>query len=533
MSSDQSELHRPIPPEYTVYPELNNFIETTRRLHDLVNDPATREINAPKKARLIHEMAKERLGNQTEKCKVETIEALHEETGTMTHNVVVTLGDTESGPTTILMVHHDVISVPKDTEGLIPLSDEDSKLSGRTIQDNTIHLAATLESLKKIKIPTNGAVKIVFTDHEENGCRGSHALKEQLIDGVNVDYPVALIALESTQDSERKPVKVGVGHRGKLDAQIEGGIEDSVTDTFLRFYERLSAAGLQAFEADIDDLGRTSGTSTAGYIDQNAEKGPNLWAKIDFRTNSIVTPQNTMKLLADQGEIESNPGERAYTRAAELINSGMVKIEIQGNKVIITSKSNLKHPALFNPTADETTLPVLYALLAKLKWDGRKDSVNKITWGSIDKQNSNPTEAAIEFTDNMINQQELEELLISLKAGTVPVLPPSSDYQIPVKPGSIVQTGAVLGEMDDRVKSVLRAVNGEPSYLTFMTDIGAQFAELEERGFEENIYTYVFGVGNPERLHKDEEVTHEDIKWLISNLPVFINEINDSLRSGT
>lgn len=533
MTLDRKEEFHLQDPEHTVYPELSGFIETTRRLHDLVNDPTTRKENAPIKAQLIRDLAEERLRKQTGSYKVETIEALYEEKNTPTHNVVVTLGEPESGPTTILMVHHDVIDVGKENKvnsGLIPLTDSGGKLKGRTIQDNTIHLAATIESLGKIAIPKKGAVVIVFTDHEENGCRGSHALKKKLADRLNRDQPVALIALESTQDSDRKPVKVGVGHRGKLDAQTEGAINGSAADTFLGFYERLSEAGLIAYSASMDEFGHTVGTSTCGFIDLTQEPDKQLWAKLDFRTNSHTTPSDVLSFLEESPEEElAYSAESARKRTAELLQSGVVSVRIDGRSISIVSSSKLGHPALFNPTEDETALPVLYSLIKLLKDKNRADSIRKVTWGSVKKQNSNPLEASIELEEDL-SEEDLSELLHELIVPARESSRDSRNYKLPVKEDSVVKTGAVLGKNDKRLNKALEAVGGEASYLTFMTDIGAQFGELTERKFGQ-IYTYVLGIGDPARLHKEEEVTHDDIKWLISRLPLFINAVNESLST--
>ena len=519
-------------PEHMAYPELGGFIELTRQLHDVVNDPDTRAENAPIKAKLIHELALERLKSRGIKDpKVETIEALQKETDTLTHNVVVTLGDPGNGPTTLFMVHHDVISAQKDSSGHIPLEDNknEGELSGRTIQDNTIHLAATIESLGKIVIPEKGAVIVVFTDHEENGCRGSHALKKQLADRLNSDQPVALIALESTQDSNRLPVKVGVGHRGKFDAEVEGGLSGTAVDTFLGFYERLSEAAVNAYEASADVFGRTAGTSTYGSVD-SANKDKALQAKLDFRTNKETTPSDVLGYLTDPTiDASTNPRNWAFGRVAELLRKGVLTVKIEGDRVLLGSNSELKHPAFFNPLEDETVMPLLYSLISKLKNKDMAHRVRRIEWGNVKNQNSNPTEAFIQF-EGEFAQSDLINLLNELESADESVNDGTRSVSMPIKENSVMMTGAVLGESDDRRKKVLEAVGGESSYLTFMTDIGAQFGELTERQFSQ-LYTYIFGVGDPKKLHKDEKVSYGDIRWLISRLPVFVNAVSESLNS--
>jgi hypothetical protein len=289
--------------------EICELMELFLCLHEQVNDPSNRETQAEVKAHLIQDIAMCQLGQRLVKDYfLELISAVHEETGTKTHNVIVTFGDPKTGPSTFVEVHHDTIAAG---DYKLKFDQVTQCLLGRTIQDNTIHLAATLQALKNIIVPSQGSIVVVFTDFEENGCRGSGALKEDLASRINPSFPVALIALESTGG------KLAIGHRGKFSGEVVGKLSGrGVVGTFTDFYQMLNSVQHRVYDADNcgSVLGHTTGTSTCGEVGLDTD----MWCKLDVRTNDVTTPEFVKiflrKLLMENGCVQMNSCFKRHSR---------------------------------------------------------------------------------------------------------------------------------------------------------------------------------------------------------------------------
>lgn len=501
--------------------KCEHTMEVFRSLHEAINDPLTRETQALKKAELIFGMVLAEFDVESVEdlagrgILLEIISQTDPITQTLTHNVVVTFGNPQSGPNTLLEVHLDTIAAP-DHE----LKTQGDKLVGRTVQDDTIHAAAVLTSLSDIQVPESGAITVVFSDHEENGCRGSSALLSTLLERVSADYPVACVALESTEG------QLALGHRGKFSGSVVGGPISSreVVSVATDICRQLSYNQRQAFEDSGDSslLGKTVGTSTFGEV--STEK---VEAKLDFRTTEVVT--------AEQVENQWNDLSRAtqeaqlVQRAKEQLESGSIQISIHEGQISIQSDSKKLHPSEFDPTHDETVIPVLYLLLRTLELSQSSEKVTSVIWGSKEKQNSNPMIANISGDWEGLNAQDLIQQMLTYTPSEEPL---SATQKLSLTKTD--KTDCVVSPQDEVVDQIVRdcsAMVGHPMRTTtknFMTDIGRAFNAFKNRG--QRVYGFVYGVGDSSRLHGVEEVGVNDLVELVTVLEKLPNSIQSKLK---
>jgi 5S rRNA maturation endonuclease (ribonuclease M5) len=511
---------------------LQRLDERFFTLHDVVNNPNTRETEAERKMHLLYEMATEELEKrENNDWTIQELSLVYEKTNTLTHNVEIVIGDPSTGPTTVVEVHHDAIATPLDENDKIPLTiTEDHEIIGRTVQDNTIHLATTIESLSKIDSPKKGAVIIVLTDYEENGCRGSHAYKEILAEKVSPKHPVSLVALESTQIANSSETIIGIGHRGKFDGQVEtNNLPHSADAIFFNFFTSLRNTQILAFNQGKDLLGHTVGGSTCGTIELNQNNQVDFWSKIDFRTNGLASAEATSATLDEN--LHNAPTintQEVFDRAKELFRSGIVSVTVSKSSIMLTSESKFAHPSVFNPLADETVMPGLFSVVTLLENYGLSQNIHTINWGDTDKQNSNPFQATIEgsfaFTD-----EEIKNLTQMLTKGEFDLKKVSTQNStgLSINKEKEVLTGTVVPRYDETTMATLEAMGAEPTTMNFMTDIGAPYNLLSDRNYE--LYPYVFGVGDPVNLHKEEHLPARDRLWFLDALPTFINTVQQKL----
>lgn len=503
-------------------PDLVEFGQLFAQLHQLINDPTTRATAAEQKMQLVMNLAHQSLlARPTADWTIRPLVLWHEPTKTQTYNVEVMIGQPATGPTTVVMVHHDVITVNnKDSTGQIPLSFFQDQFCGPTIQDNTVHLAALIQSLKKLPTPKIGAFICYFTDHEENGCRGSRALAPILAAQLNQNFPVALIALESTQTSTHS-TQIGISHRGKLDAQITS--QFPTTNPIAIFNHFLAALKQTQIETEFPrtDLGATTGTALSGEITDQS-----LWSKIDFRTNELVTPQIVSQILIDQ--LHHRPAaieQLLFAQVQSLISQQRIKFNYQSTQITIQVQTPILHPSLYQHQADETVLPVLFFSLQVLATLPQPLAIKKISWGEITKQNSNPITATI--TTSELPDLDLAQLILQKKWQT-PVTNfldlTNIDFQI----HQPVFTDAVAPAEKKILQLILDQMAASPIRLNYMTDIAAPTTLLRQLHFPQ-VVPLIFGCGDLSRLHQIEQLSRTEIKWLQHKLPQLISTVQAAL----
>lgn len=494
--------------------DIRSLVEKILVLIDCINDPETRDVMASKKVDLIEKMVIDEMKKRPGvNWKTERISKVYKETNTLTHNFILSLGDKSSGPNIIIFVHHDVIKANKLNGKNTLIQEEDGTLRGQTLQDDTVHLAGVIEMLKNIDVPNKGAITVVFTDYEENGCRGSGALAEDLPLGINIDFPVALIALESTKG------KLGLGHRGKLKTEILINNTQSVDVQFLYFYSLLYSTEIKAYESSVTTLGRTSGTSTFGTV--FSDKG--LSAILDIRTNEDVSPNKVLEIfenLRQEKAFDLVRGLKGWVK--KCLREGVYEFSLNRGHIEIKTNSKILHPANLDPNKDESALPILYFLVAALRKIGLGREITNITWGDANKQNSVPVMGVVKGSFDIEEKELLGKMEQLLENDFIDEV-----YADDIEIVNTVMTDAVNSKEDEVVKSVLEKTGLKKTYLQFMTDLGRPFSEFKSQGF--NTYAFVYGVGDPVRLHQDEEVDLEDIKLIKNFLPKIVNAIFEEL----
>jgi len=508
--------------------EHEHMMDLFLQIHNVPNDPTNREENALKKAKLIKDLAKNAFDisseEKKERVKVELISSVDSSTKTLTHNVQVTLGNSSNGSNVLLMVHHDTIAAEDYSLAFQPIN-ESNELVGQTIQDNTIHVAAALSILGKLVIPDRGAISIIFTDHEENGCRGSSSMTGKLLQEIDLTSPLILLANESTNQ------KLALGHRGKYSAELIEKIQDGhVANTFFSFYQTLVTAQNRAWDESSRKsiLGQTAGSSTYGFIDEK-----NTFAKLDFRTNDFVTPNKVesiwqeairyKKLMADS-EILQN--------AKKFMEKGFCDLKITEAGIMITSISEAFHPSVFNPKKDETTMPAVYLALKAMEEMGLAKKVTQIDWGEKTKQNSNPMWAVIAMNTTNLSKKKMLNAMKDVKAKKEVVS--KSGFKFALDNKKTIKTPCVVSPKDDVVNKITRQLGEqinqkvELTTMNFMTDIAKLFALAKKRG--QKTYGFVYGVGFP-KLHGIERVTVEESILIQSAmraiLPIMHEAISD------
>lgn len=502
--------------------EIYELMDLFLKLHEHVNDPTTRETAAKTKAHLVQDLALQQLEQRPETdYTIELFQATHQETGVETYNVIITFGDPKSGPTTLIEVHHDTIAAGDYS---LSFDRKSQALSGRTIQDNTIHLAATLQALKEITVPDEGAIIVVLTDFEENGCRGSSALKELLMKRLNLSFPAALIALESTAR------ELAIGHRGKLSAEIHGQLNGQATaDVFHDFYTMLSSVQHRIYDADSKGsiLGETTGTSTYGHV--STTEG--VWAKLDVRTNDVTTPEVVEHVFLDALDgNELRPNLSLHEEALKLLNQNHWSITVRDDGIYVECDTKFTHPSTFNPKENETVFPALYLIVQALKQHGLSENIESITWGEKKLMNSNPRTGYVRGTFPELSLEKLMTLIPQ-------ITPDFREYQAggyALNPDHTIKTGSVASPDDQVIAKITQSLAAAIGHdvpnttMNFMTDIAALFNLLKDNGIPE-AYGLVFGVGDPGRLHGVESLTPQDIIDIYLTMKTFLNIVQNEL----
>ena len=498
--------------------DLSTFFRIFHQLHQKRNHPNNRQYAAKEKADLVYKLANKQLKlRESSDYRISILKATHKETKTVTHNVVVIIGDPKSGPNTLVAVHHDTIHAENYQLNV----SADKTLKGRTIQDNTVHLAATIFSLSKIEKPEKGAITFLFTDYEEDGCRGSNALKQYFNSIFNKEYKVGLIALESTQG------KLGIGHRGKYSTELnsKGG---NVGNDFCAFYESLATIQQKAFNnKKISILKQTTGVSTYGEISEDN----GLHAKIDFRTNEVVAPDVVHELFVKGLSRNKNISSKDLLKSSLVgLKSGFWSIDIIKDKIIINSINSVSHPSEYNPNEDRTVLPAIYLLLNILESFGYLSEVTKVTWGESTKKNSCPVTGEIVFS-SFVTKEHIDSINKSVDFSKA-INHVSKDKVIidkskTILTGSVITTnGKIINSINKELSDVLNK-KIENTTMNYMTDIGGMFNLMKD--IYPEVLGFIYGVGEVKNLHKLEELSSSDIITIIRSTRVLPNIVHNQL----
>lgn len=443
------------------------------QLHKCVNDPTTRATNSLKKAKLIKNIVTKILEKRENiYYKVKILSKVHKETNVLTNNVLLVLGNPRNGPNAVIMVHHDTVTIKS-----LDIQSDKRQMYGYGIQDDTIHLSAAIQSIKTVKVPVNGAILYVFTDHEENGCRGSSAIINDLVKLLGTKHRNTLIALESNNN------KMALGHRGKYSSKIVGDT-DNIFDTFFSFYSFLKTVSDSVYNIHSNSiLGRTSGTSTYGEMDSKK-----IFAILDFRTSDSYSPNKIEKLIL------KCINKRSLDVKIDVYKD--ISIFVGNDQILINSNSKISHPSNFNPETDQSVLPCLLCLTNFLH--SIDACVEKITWGDKTRQNSIPNTASIKGTFvNFVDQ--IYEYHKSI-AGKSIHIKSRLDSRTYFKVRNQMLTDSVLSPIDKFSNSIV----GSATAVNYMTDIAKLFNKLKSKS--KNVYGFVYGIGNPLNLHNLEMV---------------------------
>lgn len=479
-------------------------------LHSIQNDPTTRNLQNSEikfnqyvgpvaKAKYIESKAKEILTERgLSEDLVEFVEAIDPITESRTYNVIVTLGSVQTGPVVDIMAHHDTIDAKNYS--LSVLNDGDKQvLYGRTLQDDTIHVSALLASLKYIEVPKQGAIRLIFTDFEENGCRGSSALIEKLLEGIPTGNQYAVVALESAEGN------LAYGHRGKFSAYADASNIGNLKNAYMNWYEKLVRVQLEIDKnSGISTLGKTCGTTTFGKMTKRIFN-----ARLDFRTNSVMVPEKVHDVWNSILSSKQSTELDILTHAKRSIDNHEYKLLIEGNVISIESVNAPSHPSVIEVENDSTVIPILFLLLQILDFD-----INQITWGNPQKQNSNPIVGSIRFTNPIPANLTPEKLFKSMNGleniDTVDNLALNIELNHMDK-SDCVETDlsdGIFNEILENFNSILSqefSHTAEAVTVSYMSDAARIFNQANRKGLK--AYGMVFGVGNPKYLHKTERNT--------------------------
>lgn len=506
---------------------LDEFGQTMRlflALYEKINNPATRPEGALEKAQLVYRLVLEKLGASgtadliSRDINLELVIATDPITRSETYNTILTFGNPANGANVVLMVHHDTVAINR-----YRLATQEGVLGGRAVQDDTIHLAATINLLPKINTPAKGAITIVFTDYEENGCRGSSAIKEKLLKRFSQKYPLVFLALESTARA------LAIGHKGKFSSEIYGktgsGQEGKATLNFCRqlFFVQQKAEK----ESGEDPDQKTVGTSTCGRADDCG-----LWAKLDFRTGEKITPEKVENYWKKSGD--SFEEEDFFNHAKNYLTNPLFKLKRKENEITVISRSKKLHPAAFCFAQDETVMPLLYLLLKTLAEKYPEKEIKEVSWGKTEKQNSNPVIAKIIFKREAPELKKLKQSARELVFSKMDIC--GSQFFRLEKINMVDLVLSPRDKLTEDLRKILSKKGGqEVETITahFMTDIARIFNAAKKKwgkmGNASAVYGFVFGVGEPEKTHGKEEVSTEDVFFLIKTLRVFFNWLQERL----
>lgn len=515
-------------------------------LHQLPNNPETREWAAPAKMKLVEGLAKASLERRPDRDWEVTERVLrHEKTGVMTNNLEIKIGKISSGPVFILYIHHDTIYVQTES-GLVPVSlDPDTgTMTGNTIQDNTIHLATLLTVLDQLECPEDGGFLIVLTDHEENGCRGSGAYLAELLRKVyagelNLANPIALVTAESTQPDNLTPemwdavkagelwMMIGNAQKGKFYGEVVGDTSQvPLADAYMQFFRAMRHTQRETHNISEKQLRFTTGISSFGRIDKER-----LFAVNDFRTNNEFGPDRVGREL--DGAVKAPPDIELDPVLFETILERIDRfISIGSGGIHITSESKYSHPSLFDSEKDESVLPVLYMLMQALIYLQMDGQIESIEWGHTSRRNSIPLEAHIEGDFSNVRVEDIHQALVTIRDEGLKV----DLYQVPMELDLVSEqhTRAITPSSNYLNREILNTMHLESFAVNFMSDIGVAYAwfcdmirELHPEEVAEKLISqilpYILGVGPMSRLHSLEKLTRQDREWYLETLPQFAN----------
>ena len=481
------------------------FCRAFSQLHGLTNNPVTRKRVALIKAKLVLSLCQKRLNLTKFKHKIELVSRSDQHTGTLTHNVWLELGEEKDLPTMVIMVHHDTILSPDQSLKL-----KNKRLVGRTIQDDTLHLAALITVLPRISLQNKTRLLIIFTDHEENGCRGSAAVQQHLLKSISPQYPLVLLALESTGGL------LAFGHRGKFSAELtrKRFANDVPAQVFTDFFVRLFDVQNKLNNSRSDSvLGKTTGVSTFG------QSGPIFFAKLDFRTNILIGPDQVEKTLR-RTLSEKQDATLAIKRSLGRWQTKKVKIFARISSLQLSVQSEITHPSAFNPKADETVLPPLFLIVSALLANGWADRITKIRWGCEDAANANPLEACIEFSCSPPVVRVVRHLVETFNKDYRVNNGFHSDWRLV----NIVKTPGVATALTPETKRLAKDfIMSQENIITmpYMTDIARLFAATKKRG--QKTYGFIYGEGDFRCLHGLEKISLKNVTDLLVKLPRLID----------
>ncbi len=545
--------------KHNVGPEnYREFMNLFVQLHDCVNNPKTREKQAFNKALMVKNIAQKFL-TENKNLKesdylLELIKAKDPISGTTTYNVLITIGDFENdgviknGPATVYMVHHDVIDA--DSYNLTLTKDE--TIMGSTIQDNTIHLAALLYSLKTIKIPESGAIIFVATDHEELGCRGSSAISggpigttdkyklERVTDEKDVckEVPSLMRRLEHVANcliaaNESTKGDVAIGHKGKCSAELKTKEKPkNIDDLALTILEKLAKIQLEIRKKSQEKkslLGTTDGIATYAAINEKL-----CHVQLDWRTSDTAGPEKVEQAWRKSLSNKLNSDLKwLILRAKENFHTEEYSFTINNKELIIIR--NLEdapsHPSAFNPEEDTSILPALTLVIAALKEQNLASQIKSIEWGNAGRLNSVPMQCRIALNQNIkFNPSDLRRWMTAVDKNII----------IPAEDCLELTQVANTQEVSPTAKTNPVIVNGlrllHTSYdknskiivLRFMTDVARLFNYLTGTG--KKCIGIVFGVGKIANLHKStEELTPADCITIMAVMPELLQIMHQSM----
>lgn len=520
-----------------------------QELREMWVDPNTREKKDPKtgesmalaKAMRIAEIARERLGipegEEVDGKRVRILQKMNEGRGIMTYNVVVTLGNPSTGPNVYLDAHFDSVAREEKERALSYNEEGDNKnpmIIGSAVQDNAIHLAAALEALGHINVPESGAIHIVSDDHEENGIVGGEVIAEDLLAEASKDHPIIHIANEST---ERKFI---FAHRGKdKDTIVSDKVgEGNIGNAAIEFYRILTSSQQSIYDESRpgeSKLGPTAGTSVYGNIGKEG-----IYAIYDIRTNEkagVNTVRGTFsELFTDPNSPKRLPDSELISKALKARDKGNFEIRATESGIEITA-DGAPHPSNFNPENDDTAMSGVFLALASLD-DETRAKVESVSWGDENKQNSNPMQATIKFSEgSSLTQQELDEAIENLKKEEKTLARHEVNMQITADQNTVTIDTVVSPEdgITEEIRKIFSDTMGQEiqtGTVGYMTSNGPIYNLAKAQGRE--VYAYVIGTGNLTYVNEEgketgtlhslkERVSTEDVAWLVKAQEGIVN----------
>jgi hypothetical protein len=164
-----------------------------------------------------------------------------------------------------------------------------------------------------------------------------------------------------------------------------------------------------------------------------------------------------------------------------------------------------------------------------LKQMDAQKQVKSVAWGEKSKQNSNPVSALIEGDFSF----SADELIQAMEAIDQAFAVDSEPEASRLDESQTIKTGGVASPRDGVVENVRRSLGKELSRevelttMNFMTDIAAIYNLAKELG--RVVYGFIYGVGDPARLHQTEEITAAQFIEIATSLKTLLNNIQEQL----